>query len=101
MNLTREQSGETIALHQGEVVVLSLLENPSTGYRWTFAADGMDVAEGGYAAPAPGAVGGGGTRTVRLVAKRVGDAVVTATLQRSWEDSSKAVDRCEFRFKVS
>ena len=101
MILTRERSGETIALQKGQQVLLSLPENPTTGYRWTVAADGVDIADDRYAEDAKGSVGGGGARTLRLVATRTGDAVVKATLQRSWEDSSKAVDRCEFRFKVS
>jgi predicted secreted protein len=55
----------------------------------------------GYATDPESSVGGGGARTVRLVAARLGDAVVRATLQRSWEDPGKAVDRCEFHFRVS
>jgi inhibitor of cysteine peptidase len=101
MILTRERSGETIALHKGQQILLSLPENPTTGYRWTFAADGVEVADEGYAADSQRSVGGGGARTVRLVATRTGDAVVKATLQRSWEGPEKAVDRCEFRFTVS
>ena len=101
MILTRERSGETIALHKGDEILLSLPENPTTGYRWTFAADGMDIVGDDYAADPRSSVGGGGARTLRLVAARAGDAVVRATLQRSWEDPGKAVDRCEFHFKVS
>jgi inhibitor of cysteine peptidase len=101
MILTRERSGETIALHKGQQITLSLPENPTTGYRWTFTASGIDVADDDYAGDAERSVGGGGARTVRLVATRTGDAVVKATLQRSWEGPDKAVDRCDFRFTVS
>ena len=101
MILTRERSGETIALQKGQQVLLSLLENPTTGYRWTVSADGVDITEDGYDDDAKSAVGRGGTRTLHLVATHPGDAVVRATLQRSWEDPGKAVDRCEFHFKIS
>ena len=104
MILTCERSGETIALRKGQEIVLSLRENPTTGYRWAVAADGLNILDDAYAADAADAtasVGGGGVRTLRLVATRAGDDVVTATLQRNWEDPAKAVDRCEFRFRVS
>jgi inhibitor of cysteine peptidase len=101
MILTRERSGETIVLQKGQQVHLSLPENPTTGYRWAVTADGVDITDDGYAGDAKGSVGGGGARTLRLVATRPGDAVVRASLQRSWEGPDKAVDRCEFHFRVS
>jgi inhibitor of cysteine peptidase len=99
--LTRERSGETIALRTGQAIRLVLPENPTTGYRWAFTVDGLDKAGDGYAEDAAGLIGGGGARSVHLVATRPGDALVKATLQRSWEGPDKAVDRCEFNFKVS
>jgi inhibitor of cysteine peptidase len=101
ITLTCERSGETIALRKGQEVVLSLPENPGSGFRWRIVADGAQVVDDQYAGGGNGAVGGRGTRTVRLVAERVGDEAVTATLQRSWEDPAKAAERCEFHFKVS
>jgi inhibitor of cysteine peptidase len=99
--LTRERSGETVALRRGEEVSLSLPESPTTGYRWVFVTDALHIAGDTFAGPAEGEAGGGGTRTVRLVATRAGAAKVGATLRRSWEDAARAVDRCEFHFTVS
>jgi inhibitor of cysteine peptidase len=101
MILTRERSGETIVLRKGQDVVLTLPENPTTGYRWRIAADGLDLADDQYAAGGKSSVGGGGMRRLRLVAARTGDASVTASLQRSWEDPAKAVDRRAFHFEVT
>jgi inhibitor of cysteine peptidase len=101
MILTREQDGETVKLERGGEVLLSLPENPTTGYRWTFVTDGLDLVEDTYVGQAEGATGGGGKRQVRLVMTRVGAASVSATLQRSWEGTTQAVDRCAFHFNVS
>jgi len=101
MILTRERSGETIALQKGQAIRLILPETPTTGYRWSFTTAGLDIAGDGFAEDAEGLIGGGGARTLQLVATRAGGAVVKATLQRSWEDPGQAVDRCEFHFKVS
>jgi inhibitor of cysteine peptidase len=99
--LSREQDGETLALKKGGEVLLSLPENPTTGYRWTFVADGLDIAGDTYAGQAEPSAGGGGTRTVRLVATRTGAARLSATLQRSWESPGQAVGRCAIQFNVS
>jgi len=101
MILTRDQDGKTVPLHREGDVLLSLPENPTTGYRWAFATDGLDIAGDTFTGQAEGSTGAGGTRTVRLVATRIGEASLSATLQRSWEGPGKAVDRCAFRFKVA
>ncbi len=101
MILTREQDGETVLLHRGDEVLLSLPENPTTGYRWAFVTEGVDLAEDTYVGQAKGATGAGGMRRVRLVVTTVGAASVSATLKRSWEGPSQAVDRCAFHFCVS
>ena len=101
MIVTREQDGETASLRRGEEVLLSLPENPTTGYRWAFVTEGLDLAEDSYLGQAESAAGAGGTRRVRLVANRPGAASLSATLQRSWEGPSRAVDHCDFHFNVS
>ncbi|MDX3380506.1 protease inhibitor I42 family protein [Streptomyces niveiscabiei] len=80
-----------VRVRAGDVVVVELPENPSTGYRWEITGiDGLDVT-GDDHTPAPtgpaGAelVGAGGTRVLRLRAEQAGEGRLELVYRRSWE----------------
>lgn len=84
--LTDAQDGSSFNLHVGDVVVLRLAENPTTGYRWDIIqAQGFELEADDFTnAPAAG-VGHGGERALRFKATAVGAARIEAALRRSWE----------------
>ena len=101
LRLSRDADGTQVALAVGDVVLLALPENPTTGYRWTVDADGLDVVDEQYSVGERSAVGGAGVRTFRLIARRRGDGVVRGLLKRAWEPVNAALDRCTIRFTTA
>jgi inhibitor of cysteine peptidase len=90
LTLTEAENGGTFAVHLGDPIVITLPENPSTGYRWSadsldetvLALDGHDYSPGG-----PG-VGSGGTVAWRLHGKKEGRTRLALKKVRSWEANS-------------
>jgi inhibitor of cysteine peptidase len=88
-NLDDSQNGTRLNLRVGDVVVVRLAENPSTGYRWEIvAAAGLNLeADDFHLAPA-GATGQGGQRALRFKAAAVGLTGIEAVLRRNWEGAA-------------
>jgi len=85
--LLREQNGETVKLHPGDSLVVSLPDNPTTGFRWTvesFDSGVLEACKEDYST-ASTAVGGGGERRFCFRAISTGSTVLTLKLWRSWE----------------
>ncbi len=89
--LAFDVSDETIicgaCLQGDETFILTLFENPSTGYLWSLAmsAQGVCALTGDEYVPAPGsedAVGTGGTRVLTFVPEERGDTQLMLTLAR-------------------
>ena len=85
-------------------VTLTLAENPTTGYTWSFVSSNdaiVTVADQGYTASPnlENADGVGGTHTWLLQGKAEGDATVTFTIGQSWEGGEVA-DMLVFAYHV-
>ena len=87
--LNGKADGKRVELARGQELVLSLEENPTTGFRWEVvqraAAVIEIVGEGRYAAASTGRVGSGGTTTWRFRATRTGSDTLRLVYRRSWE----------------
>jgi inhibitor of cysteine peptidase len=88
-----------VALQVGQVLVVTLPSNPSTGYSWTIstAPDGAVLTQNGeltYAAMNPDVVmpGSGGTETVRFTATAAGTTTIVLDYRRPWETDVPPVD---------
>jgi inhibitor of cysteine peptidase len=97
--LTAEDNGGQISLDQGQVLVVSLASNPTTGYRWevTEVDESILRQEGDaeYVAPEAGAtplVGAGGTEIFRFVVAGSGQTKLTLAYRRSWEEGVEPVE---------
>lgn len=97
--LTVEDNGGQVSLDQGQVLVVSLASNPTTGYRW----DVVEVDESilrqegdaEFVAPEAGAtplVGAGGTEIFRFVVAGGGETELTLAYRRSWEEGVEPVE---------
>jgi len=80
-------SGRTLAVEQNQMFEICLRENPTTGYRWSFAADGAPVAvliDDSFQTDSdrPGA---GGIHRWRFRAAGPGSTTITLLYQRPWE----------------
>ncbi|MFT3792582.1 MAG: protease inhibitor I42 family protein [Rudaea sp.] len=87
--LIDSQDGTALDLRAGDVVVLRLAENPTTGYRWEVVeARGFEhEADDFTGAPASG-TGRGGERALRFKATATGAARIDLVLRRNWESAA-------------
>ena len=83
--LDETQDGARVNLQVGDVVVLRLAENPTTGYRWdVVAAQGLELEADDFVSAAGAGSGGGGQRALRFKANAVGTSQLETVLRRSW-----------------
>jgi inhibitor of cysteine peptidase len=103
LKLSREDNGKLIELHQGDVIIVSLQETPTTGYRW--AVESIDEKilelqnEGFHIAPKAG-LGGSGTRTFSFRAITVGSVNLKLKLWREWLGGASITERYSLTIKV-
>ena len=103
LKLSREDNGKLIEPRQGDVILVSLQETPTTGYRW--AVDTIDETilelqnEGFRMAPKAG-IGGGGTRTFRFQAITKGSVNLKLKLWREWLGDASITERYSLTIKV-
>ncbi len=94
--LTEDDNGRALTLKPGQVLVIHLAANPTTGYTWALGEVNEGVlrqaGEAGYT-PAPagqGEVGTGGTAVWRFVAVGIGTTTLKLVYIRPWEKPPKA-----------
>ncbi len=106
LTVTKKDNGRELALEVGETVLVSLPENPTTGYRWEQAGDTSQylAAVKDEYVPAPqgrGIVGAGGVRELTFSAKAPGSVKLSLRLRRSWEKPDQAVDSFSATLNIS
>ncbi len=88
VTLTQLDNGKSVEAAVGDLVIIRLPENPTTGFRWavekmeeqTLALQNMD-----FSLPPSTGVGGGGEKTLVFQAKRADAARIQLKLWREWE----------------
>ncbi len=103
LTLTQAEKGKSFEVHQDDVIVVRLPENPTTGYRWAIEEMDKEVLEpenADFALRPEAGIGGGGERRLSFRAKRAGIAHVELKLARAWEEESSGIDRYGFTIQV-
>ena len=74
-------------MHVGDELVVSLPENPTTGYRWQLDSPGsfLAVEDDAFALPGRAGIGAAGTRLLTLRVTAAGRASLHLALRRDWE----------------
>ena len=100
--ITLSDQGRTFETNQGDLIVIRLEENPTTGYQWEMGAvpQIIEFLDSDYSTTPGGGVGGGGTRTFRFRAKYPGKGQIQLKLQRSWESVDAAIESFEVNIRV-
>lgn len=94
--LTADENGSKIEVKAGDLIVVSLAGNPTTGYTWE--ASNLDtsffeqVGETEFKSDNPGLAGAGGTLTLTFKAIRSGTAALTLVYHRPWETDVEPLD---------
>lgn len=92
------QNGASLRVGVGDILVIDLRENPTTGYRWLIdEATGVTPVGDEFSAIslAPGA---GGKRKLSFIAPTPGLFHIQASLCRSWEQA--AAPQAQFRVTI-
>lgn len=93
--------GRSCLLSVGELVVVELAENPTTGFQWSLEADeGVRLQASEYVQDPGGAIGGGGRRRFPMVIYQPGAFSIRAKLWRSWEGDRSICARFGLVFQV-
>jgi|SRR6185295_1104922 len=97
--MTETDDGKTVEVRVGDTLELTLHENATTGYRWTF--EGLNTkmiaAQEMEYGGTPAAVGSGGAAKWSLKAIAAGTTKVRLKLWRHWEGD----DSVQKRFEVT
>lgn len=102
--VTKAQSGSTVHVGPGDVVIVRLPENPTTGFRWGVEASGEPVLAlaGDQFVPAHDAgVGAGGQHAYRFVANVAGTATLRLKSWRQWEGEASVTERFTLTVEVA
>lgn len=97
-SLTELENGSEVAVDVGDVIEVTLEENPSTGYTWVLAdpPDFVAVTSDEYSAPDTDQVGAPGTRVVTLEVVAGGAGVLRLEYVRPFDDLPVAEEIVEF-----
>ncbi len=101
--ITQPDRGRTVEANQGDVIVIRLEENLTTGYEWKIGTINRSIFEllsSDYSSTSGTSMGRGGIRTVRLRAKSSGSEQIQLGLRRSWDSVDSAIERFEVNIKV-
>lgn len=84
-------NGRSVRVEKGEIIEVTLGENPTTGYRWSFTKPGTPVClllDDTYVPQGDGVPGQGGLRRLKFKANETGSCDIELSYRRSWEPSS-------------
>jgi len=94
--------GKLISIKKNDDLVITLPENPTTGYRWAVQLSGdiLQIKEPPVYLSVGEAVGSGGTRMFSFAANGAGDSELTFKLHRPWERESSSSSDMKLRIHV-
>lgn len=85
LTFSENDNGKTVFASAGDSIILTLYENPSTGYRWDMETSGGLIPISNYYTPSgTGRIGAQGTHVWYFIVKDTGTAVISGTYRRPW-----------------
>lgn len=103
ITMTQEDNGKTVDIALDSELLVSLPENPATGYTWAIAGkdDAMtDLVESIYV-PTNLTPGRGGLRTFRFSMREEGVTQLRLKRWKPWEGDKSVVERFEVTLRIS
>jgi inhibitor of cysteine peptidase len=88
LSLTKDDNGSENTVSKGEIVKITLAENPTTGYTWQLDTTGFEVVSDEYVPPNTDLVGAGGEHVWELKAVNTGTYKLNGIYKRSWEQQT-------------
>lgn len=101
ITLGEVENGKSVVASVGDVIVVCLPENPTTGYQWTFGEMHKGLLALQDTTFSPGAaIGSGGPKIFRLQVKQKGVVHVELKLWREWEGDASITRRFGFTIEA-
>lgn len=102
IEITQNNLGSIIEIHQNDVIVFRLDENLTTGYGWEVKTEGsvVELIESTYVETPGKTMGRGGTRVLRLVAKSPGSQKIRLKLRRPWDPPDRVMQHLDVTIRV-
>jgi inhibitor of cysteine peptidase len=103
LNFDLANDGEVLSLSTGDTILISLPENPTTGYSWEHElSGGLSLIEDSFIPDDPTGkqVGAGGIRSWKLKAEEPGNATFSAVYRRPWENVTGEEDTFTIGFVI-
>jgi len=101
--ISQTDQGGVFECRLGDVILIRLEENPSTGYQWEVSGIDEQVLkpqDSEYSGAASTALGSGGARTFSFKPQSPGTAKVRMRLRKAWEPEDAAIDHFEVTVHV-
>jgi predicted secreted protein len=102
MEIDKSYDGREVEMNVGEVAEVKLAENPTTGYRWVFAAKPEPICKIADDSFEPGgsAPGAGGIHRWKFEAASSGTGAVKLEYRRPWEKNAAAGQTFKLNIRV-
>jgi inhibitor of cysteine peptidase len=103
LTLTRTDNGKSITMQVNDLLLLSLDENPTTGFQWAIDGVGSDLVKlqaSEYVPAGESRVGGGGQRILTFKVQQAGIDQLRLKLWREWEGEPSIVERFTVTLQV-
>jgi len=91
--VSEAQSGSVLKLKRGDELIVSLAENPTTGFRWAVEANAapcLSAASSEFQPSGASAAGAGGHRVFRFLAASPGKSQLRLVLRQEWQPNAPA-----------
>ncbi|MGA9377346.1 MAG: protease inhibitor I42 family protein [Phormidium sp.] len=103
LTITQTDRDKTFTVHRGDVIVITLAENSSTGYSWAIDKIDSNIIElqsSEFSLPQNAGVGGGGERILTFRAKAIGLTRLQLKEWRPWEGERSIVQQFNLTLQV-
>jgi inhibitor of cysteine peptidase len=103
MTLSQVDNGKIVALKRGQILMLHLDENPTTGYRWskpTLDTQVLQLKSDNFNLPSNAGMGGGGQHVFTFQANNPGKVKLQLKNLREWTGDQSTIEQFEVTVQV-
>ncbi len=103
VNLSKVNNGQVVALKRGQVLILHLDENPTTGYRWskpTLDTQVLQLKSDNFHLPSNAGIGSSGQHVFTFQANNPGEVKLQLKNLREWSGEQSTIEQFEVTIQV-
>ncbi len=103
LTITQTDQGKIFTVRSGDIIIINLAENPTTGYEWAIDkidSNAIELQSSEFFLPENAGIGGGGERIFTFRTKAKGIARLQLKEWRPWESDRSIVQRFDVTFQI-